>query len=104
MDSPIATLVAAASEAAAQIARRVLGAILELRSEERAQLVETVEVWFAIGGPADATGARLFCHPDTVRHRLRRVAENAGRDLRDPTAPAKLSAALHSVRLLPDLL
>lgn len=40
-------------------------------------------------------------HPNTVRHRLRRVAERTGRDLDHPTALAELSTALHALRLLP---
>ena len=40
-------------------------------------------------------------HPNTVRHRLRRVAERTGRDFDHPTALAELSTALHALRLLP---
>ncbi|GAA2566424.1 PucR family transcriptional regulator [Pseudonocardia hydrocarbonoxydans] len=100
-DTPLATLVAAAPEAAVQIARRVLGDLLELRREEQDVLLETLETWLAAGGSATVTGTRMFVHPNTVRHRLRRIAEHTGRDLEHPTALAELSTALHALRLLP---
>lgn len=100
-DTPLATLVAAAPEAATQIARRVLGEILALRRDEQDLLLDTLETWLAVGGSATAAGKRLFVHPNTVRHRLRRVAEHTGRDLEHPTALAELSTALHALRLLP---
>lgn len=100
-DTPLATLVAAAPEAATAIARRVLGRLLELRRDEQDVLLETLETWLATGGSATATGSRLFVHPNTVRHRLRRIAEYTGRDTEHPTALAELSTALHALRLLP---
>ena len=100
-DTPLATLVAAAPEAATRIARQVLGRLLELRRDEQDVLLETLETWLATGGSAAAAADRLFVHPNTVRHRLRRIAERTGRDLDQPTALAELSAALHALRLLP---
>ena len=100
-DTPLATLVAAAPEAATRIARTVLGRLLELRRDEQDALLETLETWLATGGSATATAERLFVHPNTVRHRLRRIAERTGRDLDQPTALAELSTALHALRLLP---
>ncbi|WP_306822962.1 helix-turn-helix domain-containing protein [Streptomyces sp. 5112.2] len=49
---------------------------------------------------ADATEG-LFVHPNTVRHRPRRVAELTGRSLTDPMTAADLGAALYALRLLP---
>jgi hypothetical protein len=100
-DTPLATLVAAAPEAATLIARRVLGRVLELRRDEQDVLLETLETWLDTGGSATTTGTRMFVHPNTVRHRLRRIAEYTGRDLDHPTALAELSTALHALRLLP---
>jgi hypothetical protein len=102
-DTPLATLVAAAPEAATYIARHILGTILELRREDQDILLDTLETWLATGGSATDTAARLFCHPNTVRHRLRRIAERTGRNLDDPTALAELSLALHALRLLPGI-
>jgi hypothetical protein len=100
-DTPLATLVAAAPEAATRIARQVLGGLLELRRDEQDALLDTLETWLATGGSAATTGQRLFLHPNTVRHRLRRIAEHTGRNLDQPTALAELSTAVHALRLLP---
>lgn len=71
------------------------------RRDEQDLLLDTLETWLAVGGSATAAGKRLFVHPNTVRHRLRRVAQHTGRDLEHPTALAELSTALHALRLLP---
>jgi hypothetical protein len=100
-DTPLAVLVAAAPEAAVRIARQVLGTLLELRRDDQDLLLGTLETWLSTGGSAAETASRLHVHPNTVRHRLRRVAERTGRDLDHPTALAELSTALHALRLLP---
>ena len=102
-DTPLATLVAAAPEAATRIARQVLGRLLELRRDEQDLLLDTLETWLATAGSATVTAQRLFVHPNTVRHRLRRIAEHTGRDLDDPAALAELTTAVHALRLLPDV-
>jgi DNA-binding PucR family transcriptional regulator len=45
------------------------------------------------------TGKRIYCHPNTVRYRLRRLQEHTGRSLDDPKAVAELLAALDALRL-----
>jgi DNA-binding PucR family transcriptional regulator len=45
-----------------------------------------------------------LCHPNTVRHRLRRVEMLTGRSLSDPLAIAELCLALEAVRSRPELL
>jgi hypothetical protein len=102
-DTPLATLVAAAPDAATRIAKNVLGQLLELRREEQDALLDTLEAWLAAGGSTTATAERLFLHPNTVRHRLRRIAAYTGRDLDQPIALAELATALHALRLLPDV-
>lgn len=42
-------------------------------------LVGTVDAYFDTGGSLEATARALFVHPNTVRYRLRRVAEVTGR-------------------------
>jgi hypothetical protein len=101
--TPLATLVAAAPEAAVQVARTVLGSLLRLPRDEQDLLLETVEIWLATGGSAKETAQRLYCHPNTVRHRLRRVAEYTGRSVENPAEAVELSAALHALRLLPEV-
>lgn len=100
--TPLATLVAAAPDAAAQVARTVLGPLLALPRDEQDLLLDTLGTWLDTAGSARETAARMFCHANTVRHRLRRIAEHTGRSVEDPAAAAELSAALAAVRLLPE--
>jgi DNA-binding PucR family transcriptional regulator len=43
----------------------------------------------------------LFCHPNTVRYRLRRVEELTGRSVDAPRAAAELAVALQALRVFP---
>ncbi|MBF4162861.1 helix-turn-helix domain-containing protein [Nocardioides sp. CBS4Y-1] len=52
--------------------------------EARGAMVETLAAYFSCGGSVEATGRRLFVHANTVRYRLRQVADVV--DL-DPTHP-----------------
>jgi hypothetical protein len=101
--TPLDTLVAAAPEAAVQVARAVLGGLLRQPREEQDLLLDTLEVWLATGGSAKDTASRLYCHPNTVRHRLRKVAEHTGRSVEHPAEAVELTAALHALRLLPEV-
>lgn len=102
-DTPIASLVAAAPEAAVQAAQAVLGDLLRLPESEQETLLGTLEVWLRSGCSARETGRQLYCHPNTVRHRLRRIAEHTGRSTDDVLALTELNAALHALRLLPEV-
>ncbi|MGH3852396.1 MAG: PucR family transcriptional regulator, partial [Pseudonocardiaceae bacterium] len=42
-------------------------------------LVETLDAFFEAGGVLEACARRLFVHPNTVRYRLRRIADLTGR-------------------------
>jgi DNA-binding PucR family transcriptional regulator len=95
-------LVASAPEASAQLAHHVLRPVLDLPADDRDVLLSTLNAWFDCGGSTDSTAARLFCHPNTVRHRLRRVSEALGRSLRDPADIAELGAALRAQQLFSD--
>ncbi|HWN36058.1 MAG TPA: helix-turn-helix domain-containing protein [Pseudonocardia sp.] len=100
--TPLAILVAAAPDAAAQIARTVLGPLLALPRDEQDLLLDTLGTWLDTAGSARDTAARMSCHANTVRHRLHRIAEHTGRSVEDPAAAAELAAALAAVRLLPE--
>ncbi len=54
-----------------------------------AALLDTVTAYASSGGSLEATARALFVHPNTVRYRLRRVAEVCGRA---PTEPRDLFA------------
>jgi DNA-binding PucR family transcriptional regulator len=44
----------------------------------------------------------MFCHPNTIRHRLKRITEELGRSLTDPADIAELGAALRALNLFPE--
>jgi DNA-binding PucR family transcriptional regulator len=97
--TPLRVLAAAAPDAAAELARTVLGPVLDLPAQDRSSLLGTLHAWFEAGGSAAETGRRIYCHPNTVRYRLRRLQEHTGRSLEDPRAAAELLAALEALRL-----
>ncbi len=99
--TPLRVLAAAAPDAAAELARTVLGPVLDLPNQDRSTLLGTLRAWFDAGGSAVETGKRIYCHPNTVRYRLRRLQEHTGRSLEDPRAVAELLAALDALRLMP---
>ena len=47
-------------------------------------LVETLDAYLDSGGAIEACARKLFVHPNTVRYRLKRIADFTGRD---PTLP-----------------
>jgi DNA-binding PucR family transcriptional regulator len=47
-------------------------------------LTETLDAYLDSGGAIEACARRLFVHPNTVRYRLKRIADFTGRD---PTTP-----------------
>jgi hypothetical protein len=99
--TPLRVLAAAAPDAAGELARTVLGPVLELPAHDRSSLLGTLQAWFDAGGSAVETGRRIYCHPNTVRYRLRRLQQHTGRSLDDPRAVAELLAALDALRLTP---
>ncbi|WP_158887352.1 PucR family transcriptional regulator [Amycolatopsis anabasis] len=101
-ESPLAGLVASAPEASVQLAYDVLRPILDLAGEERNVLLLTLRAWFDCQGSTKLTAERVFCHPNTVRHRLRRISDELGRSLTDPADIAELGTALRALYMFPD--
>lgn len=101
-DSPMNVLVASAPGAAHDTARVVLGRLLDLPADRRDMLLTTLNAWVEAGGSAQLTGERLCCHPNTVRHRLRRVELATGRSLSHPGEVAELVAACRAWTQLPE--
>ena len=94
--APVAVLAASAPDVMAEVAGAVLGSLNRLPDEERAVLVGTLRTWLTCGGSVDTAAKTLFCHPNTVRYRLNRVAEHTGRSLTDPRAVTELTLALEA--------
>ncbi|MER5471011.1 helix-turn-helix domain-containing protein [Streptomyces sp. NPDC002685] len=100
-DSPVAVSAAGAPDVMARVAINVLGPIEALPTGERELLLDTLDVWLGCGGSADEAAKRLYVHPNTVRMRLRRIAERTGRSLADPRGITELFLALRAVRQTP---
>jgi DNA-binding PucR family transcriptional regulator len=62
-------------------------------------LLETVETYLESGGVLETCARALFVHPNTVRYRLRKVADLTGRHAADPRDALVLRIALTVGRL-----
>ena len=65
----------------------------------RGTLIETISTYFQEGASIEATARALFVHPNTVRYRLRQVAELTGFSPSDPREALTLQIALVLGRL-----
>ncbi|WP_168581661.1 PucR family transcriptional regulator [Gephyromycinifex aptenodytis] len=63
-------------------------------------LLETASAYLASGRSLEATARALFCHPNTVRYRLGRIADVTGYDLTRPRDAHVVTIALSLGRLL----
>jgi PucR C-terminal helix-turn-helix domain/GGDEF-like domain len=100
-DSPLAVAAVAAPEVMQRIGRGLLGRLDDLPTEEREILFDTFAAWLDAGGSANDTAARIYVHPNTVRHRLHRIEERTGKSLSRPRDIAELCLAFEVDRRLP---
>ncbi|MEV0050890.1 helix-turn-helix domain-containing protein [Saccharopolyspora shandongensis] len=73
------------------------GPVVELRRHDRehgTSYVETLRAWLECQGDLGAAAARLEVHPNTVRYRMRKMAELTPLDLDDPDARLAMIIAL----------
>src|ERR1700761_5208264 len=87
--------VAAASnpEVMRHVSGTILAALDQVPAGQRTILLATLGAWLDNGGSAGKAASVLFCHPNTVRHRMRRLEQLTGRSLSDPRGIAELSLA-----------
>jgi sugar diacid utilization regulator len=78
----------------------VLAGFDDLPDDEREILCETFRVWRDNDASVHSTAEVLICHPNTVRHRLRRIEKYTGRSLSRPKDVAELVLASEIHRLL----
>jgi hypothetical protein len=97
--APLAVAAASTPEVMTHVVSAVLGRLNQLPAAERAVLLDTLEAWRDSGGSAARAAEALFCHPNTVRHRLRRITAATGRSLTAPRDVAELCLALEASRL-----
>ncbi|MGY1827484.1 MULTISPECIES: PucR family transcriptional regulator [unclassified Blastococcus] len=73
-----------------------LGGLLELPGDERAVLLDTLAAFLASDGSPTRAADALYCHRNTVMHRLRRIESVTGRKVTDPRSRLLWQLALLS--------
>jgi PucR C-terminal helix-turn-helix domain/GGDEF-like domain len=101
-DNPLLVASVAEPGVMRRVADTVLRPLASMRTDDRRILLDTFETWLHSGGSADLAAQQLFCHPNTVRQRLRRLEERTGRSLADPLDVTQLCLALEADRRLAD--
>jgi DNA-binding PucR family transcriptional regulator len=96
--SPVAvfdgSILAIAAVSAPEVMVKSIGNALDafdvLPDDERKILFETFRVWQDNDASVRGAAEVLICHPNTVRHRLRRIEKHTGRSLSRPRDVAEL--------------
>lgn len=83
-----------ANPEAARFYRKTMGKLAAFDKEKNAELVETLEAFFACHGNLSQTAARLHIHRNTLTYRLSQISNVAQVDLEDPDARFSLQLAL----------
>ena len=89
----IGTASVASGDLLGRLSQRVLAGLDDLSAAERSLLLVTFRAWVDHGGSATEAGRVLYCHPNTVRYRLRKLEERTGRSVSDPRAMLELMLA-----------
>jgi len=90
---PFAIAAASAPQVMRIVAHTILGTLDQAAQHDRAALLDAFGAWLDAGGSAGSAAAALFCHPNTVRNRLRRLQEQTGRSLSERRGIAELTLA-----------
>jgi sugar diacid utilization regulator len=98
--SILATAAVSAPQAMVQTVGAALDCFGDLPHEDREMLFETFRVWQDTDASACRAAEVLICHPNTVRHRLRRIEKRTGRSLSRPRDVAELCLAFEVHRRL----
>jgi sugar diacid utilization regulator len=98
--SILATAAVSAPEAMIQTVSAALDGFGDLPDEDREMLFETFRVWQNNDASVRGAAEVLICHPNTVRHRLRRIEKHTGRSLSRPRDVAELCLAFEVHRRL----
>jgi PucR C-terminal helix-turn-helix domain/GGDEF-like domain len=99
--SPLAALMVCEPDEGQRFANEVLGPVLGLPTDDRTTLLDTLNAYLEHAGSAERAAEVLYCHPNTVRYRLRRLQELTGRSLAEPYAVAELAGAAYALNLSP---
>ena len=98
--SILATAAVSAPEVMVKSIGNALDGFDDLPDDEREMLFETFRVWQDNDASVRGAAEVLICHPNTVRHRLRRIEKRTGRSLSRPKDVAELCLAFEVHRRL----
>jgi hypothetical protein len=98
--SILATAAVSAPEVMVKLIGNALDGFDDLPDAEREMLFETFRVWQDNDASVRSAAEVLICHPNTVRHRLRRIEKHTGRSLSRPRDVAELCVAFEVHRRL----
>jgi len=98
--SILATAAASVPDVMVKSVGAALDCFSDLADEEREILFETFRMWQDSDASMSAVADRLYCHPNTVRHRLHRIEKRTGRSLLRPRDLAELCLAFEVHRQL----
>ena len=71
-------------EISSRLVGQSLGGLLELPEDERSVLLDTLAAFLTTDGSPTRAADALYCHRNTVMHRLRRIESVTGRKVTDP--------------------
>jgi DNA-binding PucR family transcriptional regulator len=98
--SILSTAAVSAPEAMIKTVGAALDGFGDLPDEEREMLFETFRVWQDSDASVSVVADRLYCHPNTVRRRLRQIEKRTGRSLSRPRDVAEVCLAFEVHRRL----
>jgi hypothetical protein len=98
--SILATAALSAPDVMVKLIGKALDGFDDLPDAEREVLFETFRVWQDNDASVRSAAEVLICHPNTVRHRLRRIEKRTGRSLSRPRDVAELCLAFEVHRRL----
>ena len=98
--SILATAAVSAPDVMVKLIGNALDGFDDLPDAEREMLFETFRVWQDSDASVRSAAEVLICHPNTVRHRLRRIERRTSRSLSRPKDVAELCLALEVRRRL----
>ncbi|MGY1740340.1 MULTISPECIES: PucR family transcriptional regulator [unclassified Blastococcus] len=73
-------------EISSRLVGQSLGGLLDLPEDEQSVLLDTLAAFLAADGSPTRAADELYCHRNTVMHRLRRIESVTGRKVTDPRA------------------
>ncbi len=90
---PLAIAAVSAPTVMKQVSSAIFAGFAAFDEREREMLFTTFRAWAQTGGSISDAAERLYCHANTVRHRLRRIEELTGKSLNRPLELAELCLA-----------